>query len=445
VNVQEDTFAAFAPGPKVSAERTRRVNKELTLCIRTERPLLELPDGIPGAVTVELPAPLARNTSTSSATSSAASSRAASVPADSLENQATIGRKKSVSKSKRKDSSAAAKPHDLAHGAAHLPSHVYSPYHTPIPHCRSAPMSRAPSVTSSSDLSHPPLELPPLPPLPADFEAPGPSPAIYDLPAELDLGPSSSVAIEEFIASLDPNYWPAVPLEAVEGLALNSGVEWPVGAGAVAEEAWPVATSSIGSAGGSEVNYSSTPSFDLGDWPQADSFDLSTEIDKWRQVLVDESSGHQQQLPPLPTNNEWIAPHFTEEPDYSAATSSAPFTPELPFPTSAAFELPRPYLYDEGFFSSSSASSKAPSSVAGSEYSAPLRKASELSLSLVDIDLSLETSGAGAYELQVGDDGYWNGKVDSMLSIPGGAEDLKVQDSSVKGQDVEAVGSEVAC
>lgn len=300
-------------------------------------------------------------------------------------------------------------------------------------------MSKNPSLTSS-DHSHPLLELPPLP-LPADLEAPAPSPAIYDLPAELDLGSSASVGIEEFIASLDPNYWPSVPVEAVEGLALKTEVEWPVGAGAVAGEAWRLATSSIGSAGGSEVNYSTAPGFGFGDWPQADSFDLSTEIDKWRQVLLDESSG-QQQLPPLPTNNEWIAPHFTEEPDYSAPDSSAPFTPELPFPTSAAFEVPRPYLYDEGFFSSSSASSKAASSVAGSEYSAPLRKASQLSLSLVDFDLSLETSGAGAYELQAGDDGYWDGKVDSLLFIPGGAEEMKVQDSSVK---VEAVGSKVAC
>ncbi|GAA5930648.1 uncharacterized protein JCM15063_002423 [Sporobolomyces koalae] len=93
------------------------------------------------------------------------------------EDLATLGRKKSVSKSRRKDSSAVQKPHDLSHGhSAYHSTHLsaqYSPYthahphppnHAPLglppdipepPQHRNYPASLPPSLSSSTSESRP--------------------------------------------------------------------------------------------------------------------------------------------------------------------------------------------------------------------------------------------------------------------------------------------------
>ncbi|GAA6060848.1 hypothetical protein JCM10212_005266 [Sporobolomyces blumeae] len=91
------------------------------------------------------------------------------------EDLSTVGRKKSVCKSRKKDSTAAAKPHDLSHGhSAHHPAHQSTSY-SPYPHTHAHTPNHAPlSVTESSvkQRSSPPL-VAPIPVKPV--VAPGPA------------------------------------------------------------------------------------------------------------------------------------------------------------------------------------------------------------------------------------------------------------------------------
>lgn len=249
-------------------------------------------------------------------------------------------------------------------------------------------MTRAPSVTSAEvpvDLQLPIVELPPLPPLPQLETA-----TSFELPSQELVTPEG---VEAILASLEASYSSSAEVGGVR--QEKEEAEWSTGGA----EFW-TAPSSVESVGSSDISYSTTP--DLGPWAATeDSFDLSAEIDKWRQVLeVELVDLHP---PILPLGPEWIAPYLTAEPEYTAPfTSAASFLPPPP-----AFDLPsQPYMYDEGFFSSSStSSSKTASSVAGSDYSTPVCQSNQLSLSLADIYLSMDS----AYDLGFGGGGYWDG------------------------------------
>ncbi|GAA5888372.1 hypothetical protein JCM16303_004884 [Sporobolomyces ruberrimus] len=72
-----------------------------------------------------------------------------------VEDLSTVGRKKSVSKSRRKDSSAAQKPHDLSHGHSAYHSTHHSATYSPYTHAHAHPPNHAP-LSLSTDLPNPP-------------------------------------------------------------------------------------------------------------------------------------------------------------------------------------------------------------------------------------------------------------------------------------------------
>ncbi|KAK4051485.1 copper-binding transcription factor [Microbotryomycetes sp. JL221] len=151
-------------------------------CPKTDEPQqLVLPYGVPrDGLLTQFRATLARNDSVSSNVSSAASSASAGSRsrANSDAKAANESRRQSVSSSvRRKESTASSnKPHDLAHGHSlhsHL-SHTFSPYPSHSPHSRSAPMTRSPSVGSSSHTNEVIVNVVPPPPTLNDPIAPPP-------------------------------------------------------------------------------------------------------------------------------------------------------------------------------------------------------------------------------------------------------------------------------
>ena len=241
-------------------------------------------------------------------------------------------------------------------------------------------MTRAPSASSADlplELDFPIQDLPPLPPLPRLETSPS---ATGRPPLPLHEAVDSGSSVEALLASLEETRWTRGD-DVGYGQAPSN---WPQEA--VNMDLWR-ADASVESLGTGEVNLSP----DLGPWSATaeESFDLSVEIDKWRQVLQLESADVPlyASLPGL----EWNASHL-----------AAPFDISAPLPAEdpASFDyIPHPRVYDEGFFSSSSASSsKATSSAAGSDYSTSLCQGSQLSLplSFADFDLSLDSGSAAS-------------------------------------------------
>ncbi|GAA5864834.1 hypothetical protein JCM1840_004920 [Sporobolomyces johnsonii] len=179
--------------------KTTNAHKTCTHCSKADvhEPQLikTLPHGVADPKSMAL---IRRSSSTRSRSSASSSSHPppvstsspSSVPSTAAvaeeEDLSTVGRKKSVSKSRRKDSTAAQKPHDLSHGhAAHHPAHQFSqfapypqyplhhpPNHAPLslpeppPH-HSQPQSHPQQKEPNPDLSFPPavpFQSPRLPP-----------------------------------------------------------------------------------------------------------------------------------------------------------------------------------------------------------------------------------------------------------------------------------------
>ncbi|KAK4049991.1 copper-binding transcription factor [Microbotryomycetes sp. JL201] len=304
--------------------------------IAPRRMQLVLPYGVPkDGMLAQFQAALARNGTMSSNVSSAASSASAgsrSRANSDAPQAASVDRRQSISVSskQRKESNASSKPHDLSHGHllhSHL-SHTFSPYPHHASHSRSAPMTRSPSVGSSSrvpandssfvvNVVPPPAAQQPaqihleLPPPPATFELPPLAgfasipPNEYDqqmsLPSELGPWPpvngttsslppqlprSNSVAWSANSSEVDVPSWLAAASGSIsggsdsalglDGSSRNSPVSNLPATDASLSQSVPVS-------GGSNVDDGVNPFDALA------SLNLTAEIDKWRQDF--ESAG----------------------------------------------------------------------------------------------------------------------------------------------------------
>lgn len=380
---------------------------------------LHLPNGVVPSL-AGITRSLQRNPSTSTTASSAASS------AD-VESQTSSRRALSVSSAAahRKDSSSSLRPHDLAHGHnAHLNNtHVYSPYSNPHSLPRSAPLTRSPSNASSApsrhvfDVNNQPVVL--------NTHHTG-----LDTPPNLTRNGERMFELPPLLGEQNFTLPPVALSEArVSDVQpeLTEPPEWlPVNdAGPSGFKVEPVE---------SYLPHSAPPEpegwrLDTANNAEAE-FDLSAEIDRWRQVLelefdpelaataLSQTPGSVPPPPPLSSESssanssgfrqhDWIMPSFDESYQQAQASPSL-FEPDFP-PSASAFEYHRdvPEHYDDGAFYSGSASSSssirgAPSSAAGSEYSFSLEHGSAqgeynstLSLSFADFDLSLGGTTSG--------------------------------------------------
>ncbi|SCZ99811.1 BZ3501_MvSof-1269-A2-R1_Chr12-2g03508 [Microbotryum saponariae] len=201
------------------------------ICITERLPPITLPNGATELLNNPSFSLLRRNPSQ---VSSSSSTRSSASSTDNPHDTSTLGRKKSVSGSRKKDSTAASKPHNLAHGHEATTTHVahtYSPYpvvgwHPPHGHSAStrasssassassrkpSPSTRAESISPQPAVS--PHDIKPSPselfPQQSQVYIPAPAHIARDAPnlepkAEED---TSDAAVERILASLDPSFW----------------------------------------------------------------------------------------------------------------------------------------------------------------------------------------------------------------------------------------------
>ncbi|SCV73116.1 BQ2448_7041 [Microbotryum intermedium] len=243
--------------PLTEVKRKGRPKTQCSICQRHQRlPPITLPNGATELLTNPSYALLRRNPSQVSLTSTRSSASSTDNPHDAN----TLGRKKSVSGSRRKDLNAASKPHNLAYGHEATTTHIartYSPYpaggwHTSHGHSTitrasssaSSASSRKPSPSTRADSNSPQRAVSPHVTKPSSSELfpqqsqafiPLPAPASSDAPSlnastEAD---TSEASVERILASLDPSFWqladsPQVPiLPTQEGGAASTSTNPP--------------------------------------------------------------------------------------------------------------------------------------------------------------------------------------------------------------------------
>ncbi|GAA5849330.1 hypothetical protein JCM3766R1_005319 [Sporobolomyces carnicolor] len=162
-HADRELFEVKKRGRPISAcETCRQIRKEsnshktCTHCVKVDASVLE-PDlvrSLPNGASDTASMALVRRASSVRSRSSASSANHPPLPGSTSidlspdEDLATIGRKKSVSKSRRKDSKSAKDPHDLSHGhSAHHPTHHSSQF-SPYPPAHAHPSLPKPATPS---------------------------------------------------------------------------------------------------------------------------------------------------------------------------------------------------------------------------------------------------------------------------------------------------------